>query len=81
MPEVPERGQQLFLSCTEVLQNVLLPLLIAVDLARMCMSCKGLRLWLLSLPSAFWTVRPSGLLPADPAGPLSTARPLTAENF
>ena len=73
MPEVPERGQQLFLSCTEVLQNVLLPLLSAVDLGRLCVSCRGLRLWLLSLPPGYWKVHPLMPLPAAECFSLSLA--------
>ena len=52
----PNRGQQLFLASSEVLEDVLLPYLSAVDLYRLSMGCKGLQSWLLSLPPTVWQV-------------------------
>ena len=50
------RGQQLFTASSEVLQETLLPRLSAVDLARLGLTCKDLRAWVLRLPPVLWQV-------------------------
>ena len=50
-------GQNLFLGSPEILQSTLLPLLSAVDLFQLSMTCKGLQAWLQSTPPQLWQVR------------------------
>ena len=56
-PAPSKSGQQLFLASSEVLEDVLLSHLSAVDLYRLSMGCKGLQSWLLSLPPTVWLVK------------------------
>ena len=57
MPSPSHRdGAINFLGSTEVLQQVLLPRLTAVDLLRLSLSCKAMQSWLLSTPPDLWQV-------------------------
>ena len=48
------RGQALFLSSAEVLEDTLLPHLSAVDLMRFSLASKAISSWVLATPPALW---------------------------
>ena len=80
------RGQDCFLAHAEVLQDVLLPRLSAVDLLRLGATCTGVLSWILNTPPSLWQVsKPDLSLPKRAsakfcrllARPLASSAPLT----